>query len=328
MRELIFAYLGKENLLKEETLEILKSRLLAVDKADLNHAFFYPDQLEPQAFQNAVRTQPFLSSKRLVVIRDIEQLQQSTKDSIISYIKNPSQSTVLVLTSDLGIKSAASERDALFKAILKYARVYTFEPLEGVKLNNYLIDKVSSHKKKMAEEAVRLLIEKLGNDLRALGKAIEELAAYVGVRQKIEKADVEVLIGKSLGETVFTLTKAICHRQVAKSLSILSSLLKESVSPENIIGAVGAEIRHIMKVKYLMVQGMNGWQIQGELKLNQNAVVEAMNAARDMKLSDIRKCFGHLVRADRDCKNRELDKRVILESLVVRLSAFAGGETS
>ncbi len=323
MRELTFAYFGKENALKEEALEDLKRRLLAVDNIDLNYTLFYSDQLEPEAFQDAVNTQPFLSPKRFVVIKEIERLQESTKDSIVSYLKKPSKNTVLVLMTDLEVKdSESAAKGSFFSAILEYARVQTFESLEAMSLHHYLIKKVAFHKKIMTDEAVRLLVEKLGNDLKLLEKAIEELTTYVGTKPKIEKGDVETLVGKSLEETVFTLTKAICHRQAAQSLSILSSLFKESVSPENIIGAIGAEFRRIMKVKYLMAQERSAWQIQGELRLNQKTITEAMNVAKNITLSDIKKCFGHLVKADRDCKNRDLDRRVVLESLVVRLCDF------
>ncbi|KPK41798.1 MAG: hypothetical protein AMJ78_04475 [Omnitrophica WOR_2 bacterium SM23_29] len=318
-----FAYLGKENALKEEALEVLKKRFLSDNNADLDYSIFYSDQLEPQAFQDAVNTQPFLSPKRFVVVRDIEKLLQPTKDSIISYIKNPSKDTILVLMTDLKIKSTDLEKDALFKVILKYARVQTFERLEGTRLNRYLIEKAASYKKAITEEAIKLLVEKLGNDLGFLKRAIEELSIYVGKNPKIQKDNVEALVGKSLEESVFTLTKTICSRQTARSLSILSGLLKESVSPENIIGAIGAEFRRILKVKYLMVRNRNQRQIQNELRLNWQAVGEAMRIASQIKLDDTKICLRQVLKADYDCKNKDFDKRVILESLVVKLCEFS-----
>ncbi len=320
MRELTYLYLGKENVLKEEALEDLKRRLLADGNRDFNYTVFYADQLEPGSFQDAVNTQPFLGPKRFVVIRDIERLQGPAKDSILSYLKNPSKNTVLVLMTDLESRKAG---DAFLSAVLKYTRVQTFEPLEGMRLNQYLIDKVASYKKVMTEEAVRLLIEKLGNDLGSLSRAIEELSIYVGARPKIEVADVEALVGKSLEESVFTLTKAICRRQAARSLSILSSLLKEQVKPENIIGAIGAEFRRILKIKYLMAWGRDQRQIQDELRLNWHTIGEAMSTAAGIKLDDIKICLQHLLRADYDCKNKDFDKRITLESLVVRLCDFS-----
>lgn len=322
MRELTFAFLGKEDALKEEALEDLKKRLLADGNAALNYTLFYADQLDPQTFQDAVNTQPFLSPKRFVVVKNFERLQDATVDSVISYLKKPSQNTVLVLITSENIKEADKEVNALFSAIQKYARVQYFEPLEGLRLNRWLLDRAGSYKKTIAEDAVKLLIEKLGNDLPFLKKAVEELTTYIGAKPRIEKKDVEALVGSSLEESVFTLTKAICHKQTARSVSILSGLLTESVSPENIIGAIGAEFRKILKVKFLMAQGKNQRQIQNELRLNWYTVGEAMGIAKHIRLDDIKRCVEQLLRADRDCKNRDYDKKVILESLVVRLCDF------
>jgi|GEM_PF-679910 len=319
MRELIFALLGKETVFKEKTLADLKKSFLSEGHVDLNYTVFYPDQLEPQTFQDFVHTQPFLSPRRLVVIRDVERLSLLTKDSVINYIKNPSKNTVLVLISELDIKEINPKKDELFATILKYAKVQTFEPLEGTKLNNYLRDKIASYKKTITEDAVKLLIEKMGNDLGFLKKAIEELTTYVGTKPRIDRADVEALIGRSLEESVFTLTNAICRRQEEQSLSILSNLLDESVSPESIIGAIGAEFRRILRIKYLMAQNRNPRQIQNELNLNWQALNESIRLAGLMKLDDIKKSLEHILKADSDCKNKDVDKRVVLESLIVKL---------
>jgi DNA polymerase-3 subunit delta len=320
MHSPIYVFLGKENALKEEALSDLKKKVLSGGDADLNYTLFYADQIEPREFQDAVNTQPFLSPKRFVVIKDIERLPEPVQDSIVSYCKGPSENTVLVLTTDLEPKDIGPRKGDFFSSISRYATTEVFERLREDKLDRYLKEKAASNKKAISDEAIRLLMEKLGDDLANIKGAVEGLVTYIGARRNIEKEDVEALIGKSLEETVFDLTGAICKRQTARSLSILSGLFRESVRPENIIGAIGAEFRRLLKVKHLMAQGRNQWQIQSELRINREAVSEAMNIAKRIKLDDIKRAFDYLLKADRDCKNRDLDKKVIIESLIVRLS--------
>jgi DNA polymerase III delta subunit len=337
MRNPIYVFLGRESALKEEALGDLKRKVLSGADADLNYTLFYADQIEPRDFQDAVNTQPFLvpaingtskgvNSKRFVVIKDIERLHEPVQDLIISYCGNPSKNTVLALISDLEPKDISLRKGDFFSSISRYATTQVFERLKEDKLARYIRDKAASNKKTVSDEAIALLTGKLGNNLANIKGAVEELVTYVGTRHRIEKDDVETLIGKSLGETVFTLTGAIYKGQVSRSLSVLSDLFKESVKPENIIGAIGAELRRLMKVKHLMAQGKNQWDIKSELRISQQTASEAMGIAENMKLDDIKKSFGCLLNADRDCKNSDLNKKVILESLIVRLSAFAGEE--
>lgn len=323
MRQLTFLFLGRENTLKEKALSDLKRQTLSGGSADLNYAVFYPDQLEPREFQDAVNTQPFLAERRFVVVKDIEHLSQAAKDSIASYVKNPSRNTILLLMSELGPREFDLRRkEAFFSAVLEYSEVRNFEYVKGERLNKYLIETAASHKKVISADAMNLLVEKLGNDLGNLNSALEGLVSYTGERRRIERSDVEALVGRSVEESVFNLTGAICRRQTAQAVSILSELLREATAPENIIGAIGAEFRRIMKVKYLVAKGRSQWQIQGELRIGPQAASQAVAVAGRMKLTDIKKALNYLLSADRDLKNREIDKRIVLETLVVQLSDF------
>ncbi|MFH0771870.1 MAG: DNA polymerase III subunit delta [Candidatus Omnitrophota bacterium] len=322
----IFIFLGKENFLKEEALEELKKKTFSGTEADLNYTVFYAGELESCEFYEAVNIQPFLSQRRLVVIKDIEDLSDAAKNSVISYAKNPNESTILALTSDLEIKDLDSRKDDFFSEISKYAEKRAFDRLKGQRLFDYLARSAALDNKRITKEAVCLLVEKLDNDLRNLKAALEGLITYIGDAEEIGKEDVEALVGKSAGESVFNLTKAVCGGQAAVSLSILADLLRDSVSPESVIGAIGAEFRRLLKVKYLIAQGRTQWQIQNELKLSQPAAAEAIGAVNSLRLSDIKRNFSYLSKADSDCKSRDLDKRAILESLIVRLAVFAKEE--
>lgn len=289
---LIYLFLGIENALKEEALRELKDKTLSRGNPDLNYSIFYSDQFDPHAFRDAVNTNPFLSPARFVVIRDIDKLPQEARDSVVNYAKNPSESTVLVMTSGAQPKEASG--DPFLSELSKLAKVRNFEHLSGESLRRYILGKAALYGKGIDRDAVELLIAKVGGDLQKLHMAMEKLASYSGERRAIEKNDVGALVGKSLEETVFDMTKAMMGGQASRSLSILSELLRESARPENIIGAMGAEVKRAARSKGSPEQ-----------------------AKRWLKRS-----LSYLAEADRDCKNRDLDKRVILESLVVRLSEF------
>lgn len=289
---LIYLFLGIENALKEEALRELKDKTLSCGNPDLNCSIFYSDQFDPHAFRDAVNTNPFLSPARFVVIRDIDKLPQEARDSVINYAKNPSESTVLVMTSGVPPKEASG--DPFLSELSRSSKVRNFERLSGESLRRHILEKAALYGKGIGRDAAELLIAKVGSDLQKLRMAIEKLASYSGERKAIEKNDVEALVGKSLEETVFDMTKAMMGGQASRSLSILSELLKESARPESIIGAMAAEVKRAARSKGSPEQA-KGW---------------------------LKRSLSHLAEADRDCKNRDLDKRVILESLVVRLSEF------
>lgn len=293
MPGLVYLFLGKENALKGEALEELKRKTLSGGNADLNFAVFYSDQFDPQGFQDAVNTQPFLSPKRFVVIRDADRLPKEAREPVANYAKNGYESTVLVITADVSPKEAAE--DPFLSDLSKYAKVQNFSNLEGENLRRYVNERASLYSKQINRDSIELLIGKIGNDLGYIRMAVEKLANYTGDRKVIERKDVETLVGRSLEERVFDMTDAMCAGNKACALLILSGLLRDSTKPEAVIGAIGAALKRKAR------------------SVGQSPRAKAW----------LQKCFSHLSKADRDVKTRDLDKKVILESLVIRLSELS-----
>lgn len=320
MQNSIYVFLGRENVIKEEALGELRAKVLSEGPADLNYSIFYPDRIDPVEFRDAVDTQPFLTAQRLVIVKDIERLPEAAADSIINYSKNPSHQTVLVLLSQLEPSEFNGRHAEFFLEVSRRSIVRVFERLKEEKLLRYLLNKAALDKKTISDEAVKLLIERAGDNLAVLKTALEQLISYAGTEREIKKTDVEAIVGRVFDETVFTLTRAIYRKQAQKALTILAVLFKDAVKPEMIIGAIGAELRRIQKVKIFMGQKKNYWHIQKELKVSRGVLNELEGAAKDMEFEEIKRCFSCLLKADYDCKNKSIDKRLILEILVVKLS--------
>jgi DNA polymerase-3 subunit delta len=293
MPGLVHLFLGKENALKAEALEELKKQTLAGGNADLNFAVFYSDQFDPQSFQDAVNTQPFLSPMRFVVIRDADRLPKEARESVMNYVRDSSEKTVLIMTADPGQKEALA--DSFLSELSKYAKVKAFVSPEGANLRRYVAEKAVSFGKQMNPDSIELLISKIGNDLGYIGMAVEKLANYTGEKRTVEKKDVEALVGKSLDEGVFDMTDAMGSGNKARALAILSGLLRDSSRPEGIIGAIGAALKRKARTMGPPVRSKK-W---------------------------LKECFSFLAKADRDLKTRDLDKKVILESLIIRLSELS-----
>src|SRR3989338_1823550 len=95
----VFLFIGDDNYSKEEAVKTLSSSLKAADSNELDYKVFYGGKIDVMEALEHVKTVPFLSEKRLIVIKEFEKLSREDKDRISEYIKNPSKSTCLVLES-------------------------------------------------------------------------------------------------------------------------------------------------------------------------------------------------------------------------------------
>ena len=72
-KQSVFLFIGDDKYLKEEALKNLKSSLPEGFQDQFDQTTFYGDELNPQEIFNQLNTAPLLSSKRLIVIKDMEE---------------------------------------------------------------------------------------------------------------------------------------------------------------------------------------------------------------------------------------------------------------
>ncbi|MFH1245666.1 MAG: DNA polymerase III subunit delta, partial [Candidatus Omnitrophota bacterium] len=181
---------------------------------------------------------PFLSSTRVVLVRDAEEFSAEDKEIILTYLKGRlNQHTCLILET---VQSNLKQKFLL--EVSKYARLVFCVPLKGKQLSDWLRERVKESGKKIVPEAEELLIEHLGADLQLLTSALNNLVLYTGNRELICREDVACLVGADFTANAFELFDAVSAGNAAGALGILDALLKDAVHPAQILGAFAHKI--------------------------------------------------------------------------------------
>ena len=80
-----YLFLGEEDFLKEIELKKLKSRFLENTTRDLNYNVFYAKDKDFRLKEmlDILNTAPFMSPKRFVILKDVDALSDSDKESVL-----------------------------------------------------------------------------------------------------------------------------------------------------------------------------------------------------------------------------------------------------
>jgi len=94
-----YLFLGEEDFLKEEEINRLKSQFLDKSSEHLNYAVFYAQDkdFDTKGISETLYSWPFLSKRRLVLLKHAEELSPKDKESIINYLKKFFESVNLAL---------------------------------------------------------------------------------------------------------------------------------------------------------------------------------------------------------------------------------------
>lgn len=233
----VYLLAGGEVFLIEEQLSSV--RALLGDNASMNSSWYHAQEIKrAEEIVELCNTMPFLSDRRLIVIRNIHKLGQKEQGRITAYLERPCSSTTLILT----IEGAQEREEKNFtKGLPRGAEVLRFDTLKGRDLHDWIAGRVRVYGKTMDRDAVYLLAEVTGSNVWFIASEIEKLSLYIGSRPAITIKDVEYLVMKSHEPPVFAFMDSLFDRK-KDSLLRLHELEYTGISELEMISRIENQI--------------------------------------------------------------------------------------
>ncbi|MDP8230635.1 MAG: DNA polymerase III subunit delta [Candidatus Gorgyraea atricola] len=309
-----YLFLGEEGFLKQEAIEKLKSTLLDKNTQDLNYNTFYAKDKNFNVSQmlDDLDTMPFLSKRRLVILKEADSVTVSAKTSILSYLESPRESSVFVIESDL----PAIKGDFLLKAS-KAAHLIYHRKLTDSSINTWLVKRAGLAGKKISTEAIDAIKENLPNDLRVISSNMDNIILYVGKRPLIKKQDIENIVGVSPSHTAFDLIDAIGEKDAKRALRIFSTLKRDKKRETELLGLLAWNARMLLRIKELF-RIKNNMEMRQDLDLSPRVFERILRHASMLKKKEILALLDEILRSDLAIKTGTSPGAVI-ERLIVRM---------
>jgi len=312
----VYLFVGSDGYLKEKAIKDLVSSLPEGGSKDLDHKVFYGDEAEPREVLDHINAIPFLASKKVVIIRDLEKTSPEFMSSLMEYMKKPLKSTCLIL--ETSGESIFKE----YKSIQNYARVQRFGEMTGREASLWIKDFLAARKKKIHQEAATLLREMYGHNLLALTQELEKLVSYTLGRSEIKVKDVEEIVGKSMISSTFDLADSIGSKNANKALRICRELMTSGKKEHEIIGLLCWHFKRLLKAKTLQARGESDNRIAAGLRIGQKYWAGFFKQVSGLKASRIKAGIRSLLEADLDIKRTRFDyahQSLVLEFLIFKL---------
>lgn len=311
-KKTVFLFVGDDDYSKVKAIDDLASSFFDGPAPELDYKVFYGDESTASDILSLTSTIPFLSKKRMVVIRDFESLAKEDKKSIFSYMKNPSQSSYLVIESG----NAALLKE---QTVLEYANVKRFDKPKETEITSFISKMLSSSGKKIDEDALSILKETQGNDTAYLKNELDKLVSFVGEKKSICREDVEEVVGKSLVSSAFDITWAIGRKDAKNALKIAYELVSNGKRHHEIIGILGWHLKRLLEASALYAEGKSDSYIAGVINIARRDYDKFFKQVRLFKTDDIKLKLRHLLDADLSIKRTKFDPGTILELAIIRL---------
>ncbi len=223
------------------------------------------------------------------------------------------ETTVLIVLAEEVLDS----NNALLKAAEKYGKVIQSVLPKGATLEKWITQRAKSIEVKIAPDAVSMLANFIGNNLRLLANELDKLALYVGKGAMIKSEDVRLLSAHVQEARIFDLTDALAQRNRKQALNILHDLLADGEPPLKLIGTITSQVRSLLLVKELAQKGMRSPQIASTLGVAPFIADKSLRQVGNFSVPQLESAYRQLLATDAALKRSRLTPEMALDLLVI-----------
>ncbi|MFA5553433.1 MAG: DNA polymerase III subunit delta [Phycisphaerae bacterium] len=313
---LIYVIAGKEPAMVNNQYEQLIDQLLEPSQRMTGLYIADTDKISASDIFDELRTLPFLSSKRVVVIKNADDFIKHNRDLLEKYFDEPSRTGILVMTVEsFPSNTILARKIGAFGKLISLSEPKSYEL--PAKLKQYAKD---SYGKILSGDAAEFLIVLAGENLGKLYSEIDKLALYAYNEKTINTQHIENLIGKGRIHNIFNSIDAAIAGNVSDAVLKLREVFEQDKNSQfTFVGAFAYHLRRMFNAKVMLESGISEQQIIKNLKIWYGK--EAFLAQiRKVSIFRIGKLISELSRIDYEIKTGRTSPQTAGEQFLFKLA--------
>ena len=305
---------GQEAFRREHAEKKLRQTLFPDGQDDFNDTRFLARELNTGQLGDALMTLPVFAPRRLVTIRDAEQLPAAVQDELLGYLEDPAPETCLLLVAD-----KIDLRRKFFQTFRKTGTLVEFKPLTDRELPAYVKRVVAEHDTRITGDALTLFCSMVGNVLHEVHAELDKLLAYSRSAAVIDVAEVRAVVSRGRAENIFAIGHAVARGDRATALKLLIRLQETGEAPLKILALLVGHFRRLWKVRELEARQQPRKDIAQQAGIPYFVLDDLISQARRFSRSDFMDFYERFVATDLAMKSSGADPAALLEQLIMGL---------
>ncbi|WP_413587189.1 DNA polymerase III subunit delta [Bdellovibrio sp. HCB274] len=304
---------GEEPYLLNQSVERFKYAVLTEGAIDFNYSLFYASDADVIQVRDAVETLPMMAPRRLVILKEAQELSDKEWTQLEPLIEAPVDSTCFVILASRVDKRKKQIRQLLDKAdCVEFKKPYENQVPSWI---NYIAESLGL---KISNDAIHLLHKLVGHHLTEIEAELKKLGEFVEGARRIEVSDVAQVVSRSKEESVFDFTKAVGLNDRVKALEYLVHLLDQGQNEIGIISLVARHIRILLAVKKGMEEGLHGAKLAHYAQVPPYFLENYTEQARLWTAKKLEQTMVVLSETDKALKSSPLSSHIWLENMVLK----------
>jgi len=272
--------------------------------------------------EQALKNTSFFPETKLLVIKGATH-HDTLPETLIHLIKDnqvlESKDIVVIFHEEGNIEELKKNNKEFFNFLTqKSNQSISFPLLESSNLAHWIKRECEAHEASIDPQAIRKLIQLIGNDTLLLEHEIEKLSNYTQGRLIVEQ-DVEQLVTTKIILNIFDFIDALATRNKERAFVLLQKELGEGRDAHYLLAMMNYQFRTLLTVKDLVQRGETMQTISKKAGLAPFVGRKAFQQAQKFDLSTLRFIYQALLELDTQTKEGRIDLPLALSQFVLRV---------
>ena len=295
----VYLFEGEDTFFRERGLNLLKNKF--VDNPELNFTALASD-CDNEEMISSLSAYPFMSAKRLVVVREFYPKQEFIKKGLGDYLENPSDFTLFVV-----INERPCETLKKFPSVC----VVDCNRADASLLVRWIKAECASSNVSIEAETAKVIVDYCLSDMTRIENETKKLCAFVGENGSITKDDVDVMVSRDAEYKIYEMTDYIAKRKFDLALSVIKDMLSKGETSQRILTAIYNYFRRLF---HSAISDLNTAELAKVFGVKDFAIKKTKEQASMFKKRNLKSAVDALTDADFKIKSglADADERMWL----------------
>ena len=344
-----YVFVGDEAFFRKRFRDAILQHLVPAELRDFSIFEFDLAENDLAEVLDRARTPSLMAPFQVFFVRGVKNLfGRGSNDEMLAaiedYCKNPNPDALIVFVADhISIPADVRRMEMQDKeryqriretmgqycGIVELARVEEGEAVRWI--SEYCASR--SVPVKIDPDGARELVDALGGDMMMISNELEKLMLYVGAKNRITLGDVETMVLSAKQRSLYELTDAISSKERVRALEVLDAILSSGDGEEAAIGHIYMLAKTFRQMLVILERNVRDQRMlwaalwQG-FRVPPFAADDIIKQARRYKSRrELTRAIRLVAKADLALRSNPVSKRMVLERLVMDLTAEAKLET-
>lgn len=323
----VYFFTGAEEYLMNEIIGVLKEKYIEESFETLNYIAIDGKEASFDNILNACETLPFMSSKKIVIIKDISEIIENgdndLDNTMASYVEGLDNYLLLII---MDRSSNLKKTSKLYKTISKSGGVVDFSKLKGKDLSTWLEIKLKKYSKKISNANLNYFIGESSysdyNSTKTLYDLENELLKVINYASgnEILKEDIDIVLTKTLDTNIFNLLASINKKDSDSALKIFNEMYISNEPVQRILVMIIRQLRLMLGYKLYKERGYSEGDIQEKLGIKPYEFKKISKESYNFNEEQLKLALNHILELDIKQKTSSQDEKLALEMFIINLA--------